>query len=555
VLLAASITTAALGRFVDTGVIFGVVLINALIGFIQEGKAEQALEAVRGLLAHRANARRVTHMGVAERLEIAASELVVGDIVLLSLGDRVPADLRLVRAKNLRTDEAALTGESMPVEKDLPLCSESAALADRTNMTFAGTVVAYGQGIGVVVAIGQHTELGRIGKLVASVGALATPLMRRLDQFGVRIMVVTLAVCALAFGIAIWLHASDPAEAFLAIVGIAVAAIPEGLPAVVTIALAIGTRRMAHQRAIVRRLPAVEALGSVTVICADKTGTLTRNEMTAVRVVLDARDVEVLGVGYAPNGGFESDGRSLLPEQEPALLEFARCALLCNDARLARRDESWVLAGDPTEGALVTLAAKAGLDAEQERKDWPRVDEVPFESEHRLMATLHRRHDGEPVIVHLKGAPERVFLRCTHWGRRSRADWEAFVDSAAHSGQRVLALATRPVARETASISLDDLTTGFRLLGLACLMDRPREEAIDAIAACQTGGIRVKKITGDHAATAVAVARQLGLAGSRALTGGDIDALQDDALRVELAHVDVIARATPEHKLRLVTLL
>jgi magnesium-transporting ATPase (P-type) len=557
VLLTAGVVTFLLGHRLDAGVILAVVLVNALIGFVQEGKAERALDAVRSMLASRATVRRRTGER-SERLEIDAAELVPGDIVLLASGDRVPADLRLLRVRNLRIDEAALTGESVPADKSADPVGEGAPLGDRAGMAYSGTVVTYGQATGVVIDTGPRTEIGRIGAMVSTLGTLATPLTRRLDQFARRITAFILAGSAGTFAFGYFVHGFEPAEIFLAVVGLAVSAIPEGLPAIVTITLAIGTQRMARRNAIVRRLPAVETLGSVTVICTDKTGTLTRNEMTVVEVATPGRTIRVSGVGYAPEGGFEAGGEPLDPGGADDLAELARCGLLCNDAALTRACGQWTLAGDPTEGALLTLALKAGLDPVDERAGWMRVDEVPFEAEHGFMATLHHDHRGPVVRTYLKGAPERVLDRCAQDAAGApldRAVWEARVVRAARAGQRVLALAVRDEPRGTGAIALDSLGGGFRLLGLVGMIDPPRAECIGAVERCRTGGVRVKMITGDHAATAAAIGRALGLSGEHALTGADLDQLDDARLRARLGETDVIARASPEHKLRLIAAL
>lgn len=557
VLLAAGVITLLLGHDVDAAVIFGVVVVNAIIGFMQEGKAERALEAVRAMLASRALVRRRVD-GRSQRLEVDAAELVPGDVVMLGCGDRVPADLRLLRSKNLRIDEAALTGESVPVDKTTEAVDVDAPLGDRRCMAYSGTVVTYGQATGVVVETGPRTEIGKIGALVSGMHALSTPLTRRLDQFARRITGFILAASAMTFAFGVLVHGLALGEVFLAVVGLAVAAIPEGLPAIVTITLALGTQRMAQRNAVVRRLPAVETLGSVTVICSDKTGTLTRNEMTVVEVVTPSRDVQVSGVGYAPIGGFAVAGAALEPAGAADLQEFARCALLCNDAMLTHADGAWTLSGDPTEGALLTLATKAGLDPPAERADWPRIDEVPFESEYRFMATLHHDHRRGTVRTYLKGAPERVLDLCAACGDGrplDRAAWEARIEEAARVGQRVLALAVRDEPAGTDSLALDRVTGGFQLLGLAGMIDPPRTESIDAVARCRAGGVQVKMITGDHAATAAAIGRELGLSGDRALTGKDLDELDDAQLRACLTTVDVIARASPEHKLRLIAAL
>jgi magnesium-transporting ATPase (P-type) len=553
VLLAAAAVTYALDDYTDATVIMGVVIINAIIGFVQEGKAERALEAVRAMLASRATVVRE-----GERHDIDARDLVPGDIVLLESGARVPADLRLLRAKNLRVDEAALTGESVPVNKRVEPVDEAAEIGDRASMAYSGTLVTFGQARGIAVATGPATEIGRIGTLVAGVESLATPLTRRLDQFARQITLFILAVSLATFLYGHYVVHMPALDIFLAVVGLAVAAIPEGLPAIVTITLAIGTRVMAQQKTIVRRLPAVETLGSVSVICSDKTGTLTRNEMTAVRVFLPERTVEISGVGYAPDGGFHLAGGTLDPQKDEALMALARCALLCNDAQL-RHDEAagWMLAGDPTEGALLTLALKAGLELREETVATPRRDEIPFESEHRFMATLHHDHAGRAFVL-LKGAPERVLDLCVRDSLGhdlDRAAWDARVVEAARDGQRVLALARADMPPGAATLAMTDIVPRFTLLGLVGIMDPPRPEAIEAVAECRSAGIRVKMITGDHAATAAAIGRGLGLAADLPLTGREVENLDEVGLRQRARETDVIARASPEHKLRLVAAL
>lgn len=553
VLLVAGIVTLALQDYVDSAVIFGVILINAAIGFIQEGKAERALDAVRNMLALHANVIRN-----GERQQIDAAELVPGDIVLLESGDKVPADLRLLYSRNLRAVESALTGESVPVEKNVDAVGADASLGDRTCMMYSGTLIACGQGCGVVIATGSHTELGRIGTLVSDVETLATPLTRRLDQFARQISAAIVAIGIVTFLYGRFVAEMPTLDIFLAVVGLAVAAIPEGLPAVVTIVLAIGTRTMARNRAIVRRLPAVETLGSVSVICSDKTGTLTRNEMTTVRLMFSDRDVSVSGSGYGPEGGFQSHGQHLAPHQDTGIQHLSRCALLCNDARIRPDSEgNWQLYGDPTEGALVTLAHKAGLDSATLTRQYPRLDAIPFESERRFMATLNHDHQGHHLIL-LKGAPERILPLCTHQTGSDSLDtdyWLAAIERAASAGERVLALAQCSVDNHLMELALEDIHPRFELLGLVGIIDPPRDEAIAAVAECQRAGIRIKMITGDHAGTAAAIGARLGLNTRQPLTGDMIAQLDDAALTDRVLATDVIARASPEDKLRLVAAL
>nr|WP_267869571.1 HAD-IC family P-type ATPase [Massilia agrisoli] len=556
VLLGAAAITALLGHMVDSGVIAGVVVINALIGFVQEGKAERALDAIRAMLPFQAQVLRE-----GRREELDARQLVPGDIVFLASGDRVPADLRLLDVHNLRIEEAALTGESVPADKQVAPVDSAAALGDRACMAYSGTLVACGQGTGLVVATGAATEIGRISAMLDAVEPLATPLLRQLALFSRRLTLVTLLFAGFAFAFGTLVHDYSAAEMFLAAVGLAVALIPEGLPAIMTIALAIGVERMARRNAIIRRLHAVETLGSVTVICTDKTGTLTRNEMTVRRVLAAQADFVVSGVGYAPRGGFALDGAEASPAQHPVLAGIARAALLCNDAALARAGDAWCLAGDPTEGALVSFALKAGLSEHAERAALPRVDAIPFESEHRFMATLHHDHAGGHDIF-LKGAPEAVIALC-QWqldggGQRplDAAAWQRRMEGAAAGGLRLLAVAHRRVPA-LAELRMDTVTAGqFTLLGVLGLEDPPRDEAVAAVARCRAAGIRIKMITGDHLATARAIGEQVGLAlPLSACTGAELAGLDDAGFAAAAAANDVFARASPEDKLRLVTAL
>ncbi|MDQ5910809.1 MAG: hypothetical protein QG599_2906 [Pseudomonadota bacterium] len=556
VLLAAAVVTALLGHVVDTGVILGVVLINAIVGFVQEGKAESALAAIRKMLSLHAMVLRN-----GQRREILAEELVPGDWVLLQSGDKAPADLRLVAVKNLRIQEAVLTGEAEAVEKAVNPVTAEVAIGDRACMAYSSTLVAYGQGLGVVVATGAATEIGRISTLLEQVESLVTPLLRQMEQFGRWLSAAILVIAGLTMLVGIVWRGQAPEAMFMAAVGLAVAAIPEGLPAIMTIILAIGVQRMARRNAIIRRLPAVETLGAVTVICSDKTGTLTRNEMTVQRVATADRTFEVSGVGYAPVGGFQMDGELIPPESAADLQALARAIHLCNDATLTETDGEWQMNGDPTEGALLTLACKAGLDLADESARFQRLDSIPFESEHRFMATLHHDHHGDHII-HVKGAPEQVLGMCAdeqHRDDRQRLRpeyWREQIETLAALGQRVLAVAYRPVPKTQSELNFADVEAGLTLLGLLGISDPPREEAIEAVGKACAAGIRVKMITGDHGITARAIATQIGIGDGRTvLTGPELERLDEAALRAVVLDTDVYARASPEHKLRLVTAL
>lgn len=556
ILLVSSVLTAFLGHWVDSGVILGVVVINAVIGFVQEGKAEKALNAIRRMLSLNATVLRD-----GQRIQLAAEQLVPGDIVLLQSGGKVPADLRLLNCKNLRIEEAALTGESEAVEKSLDAVDAATAIGDRRCMAYSGTLVVYGQGSGIVVATGQQTEIGRISQMIAQVDKLASPLLRQMAVFG---RWLTLVVLSLAAGIFFygWLWQDYPLnEIFLAAVSMAIAAIPEELPAIMTITLALGVQNMARRHAIVRRLPAVETLGAVTVICTDKTGTLTRNEMTARRVMTADDQWQVSGAGYAPQGGFSRQEEQIQVAGHADLQELCRAGLLCNDAVLHQRGDTWEIDGDPTEAALVTLAMKAALDPARERAALPRIDVVPFEPEHRFMVTLHHDPAGHSLI-YVKGAPEKVLTMCNY--QRSEGEdrllqcdfWHTRIREASETGQRVLAIASRMIPARQQTVGFIDVETGLTLLGMVGIMDPPRDEAAAAVRQCHAAGIGVKMITGDHRITASAIGASLGIGdGRRALTGIELDNLDDAQLRQAAADVDIFARADPGHKLRLVTAL
>jgi len=556
VLLASGGVTALLGHWVDSGVILGVVILNAIIGFIQEGKAEKALDAIRSMLSQQAMVKREGKF-----IALAADQLVPGDVVTLQSGDKVPADLRLFKTRELRIDEAMLTGESVPVEKFTQPVAEHATIGDRKCLAYSGALVTYGQGQGVVIATGDHTEIGRISSLLRHVQTLTTPLLRQMDTFAKWLTLAIGVIAAATFTYGVLLQNYTASDMFLAAVGLAVAGIPEGLPAIMTITLAIGVQRMAKKHAIIRRLPAVETLGSVTVICSDKTGTLTRNEMTVQTVATGAGICEVSGAGYDPHGAFLLDGNDITTDGFPLLRELAQASLLCNDATLSEVDKQWIIQGDPTEGALVTLAQKAGLDHDYCQSQYPRTDAIPFESQHRFMATLHHDHAGHGFI-YLKGAPERVLEMC-HMQRMRGEDipldmtyWETCMHTMASRGQRLLAIAFKPATPELQSLAFNDVESGLTLLGVVGIIDPPREEATSAVQTCQSAGIRVKMITGDHSITALAIGTQMGIGdGVTVIKGSELETYNEAQLKEAVLRCDIFARVSPEQKLQLVTAL
>ncbi|MGH6720170.1 MAG: cation-translocating P-type ATPase, partial [Alphaproteobacteria bacterium] len=557
VLLAAAAVSVALGHATDALVILAVVVINAVIGFVQEGRAERSLDAIRGLLAPSAT---VVRGGRRRRIE--AEGLVPGDLVVFEPGDRIVADVRLAGARDLALDEAALTGESLPVDKTTDPVAAKTALADRTCLAYAGTLVAAGHGQGLVVATGRTTEIGRIGTLVATIEPMTTPLLRRLARFGRVLTGAILALAAATFAVGVLGHGKDVVAMFMAAVSIAVAAIPEGLPAILTITLAIGVERMARRKAIIRRMPAVEALGSVTVVCTDKTGTLTRNEMAVRAVVVDGQRLAVEGEGYAPVGRVTAPDAGSDAGSRALVEALGRAALLCNDADVHRKDGRWIAVGDPTEAALVTFGGRVGLDARRERGAWPRVDALPFTAETRIMASLHRRTGNGGALVCVKGAPERVLDLCAcaatrHGARPLDQDaWHRAADALAAEGHRVLAVASAEPPPGLDRLDAPDALAGLAFIGLVGISDPPREEARGAIARCRAAGIRVKMVTGDHPATAGAIARALGLdmAGG-VVAGAALDGLDAAAFADRVVATDVLARTSPEQKLRIVQAL
>ena len=553
-LLAAAAAAGFLGHFVDAGVIVAVVVINAGVGFVQEGKAEQALAAIRDMIAPHATVLRG-----GKRHRIDARDIVTGDLVLVEAGDKTPADLRLIRARNLLADEAILTGESLPAVKGEATVALDAPLGDRVCMLYSGTLIATGQATGVAVTTGKDTEIGRIATLIGQVQTQTTPLLRQINQFGRLITWFAIGLAGLLFAFAILLRGYHWPDALMVVVALAVGIVPEGLPAIISITLAIGVQRMARRRAVVRRLPAVETLGSTSVICSDKTGTLTRNEMTARRIVTAGAEYLVEGAGYAPVGQIAASGPEAAGAQA-VQADLIRAALLCNDAQLVETAGHWSVHGDPMEGALVTLAMKSGLHPETERSTWVRLDEIPFDALHRFMATLHRNPAGE-AWVFVKGAPERLLEMCKTQAGGGAAPpdapyWHGRIAAAGGNGERVLGFAAMRVDPATERLSFAALEQGLMFLGITGLIDPPRPEAVAAIAECRSAGIAVKMITGDHADTAGAIARQLNLADNpQVMTGAELDGLSDAALRDIAASVSVFARTSPEHKLRLVRAL
>jgi calcium-translocating P-type ATPase len=553
ILLAAAFTKLMLNLWLDASIILGVVLIQGLLGFFQEGRAEKALDSIRHMLSTEARTVR----GGETRL-IPAEELVPGDVVLLESGDKVPADLRLTDVKNLRTEEAALTGESVPTDKSADAVSAKATVGDRKSMAYSGTLVVSGRATGVVVATGSETELGRINRMLEDVTALETPLLRQIKKFGYALTTVILVVSALVFAYGRWVRGMPFVEVFQTVVAIAVSVIPEGLPAIITITLAVGVQRMAERHAIIRRLPAVETLGSVSRICSDKTGTLTLMEMMVVSAITAESAYEITGEGYASEGEVKKNGQAA--DADAVLQLLGRVAVLCNDAELRRDDGVWKVDGDPTEGALYPFAAKVGLQRQDEQTAHPRIDSIPFESDHKFMATLHNGPNGGRTLF-VKGAPEVIFEHCdrqqTRGGGHVPLDREHFLkasDRLAGQGERVLALAwVEDPDVPTGSLGPGDLPNNLVLLGLVGLLDPPRKEAIEAVKESHDGGIRVTMITGDHRITAAAIAKMLGIGdGKTAVTGTEIEEMDTATLQERCRDVDVFARASPEHKLRLV---
>ncbi|HUG71042.1 MAG TPA: cation-transporting P-type ATPase [Pirellulaceae bacterium] len=560
ILLLAVGVTAFLREWVDSSVIFVVVIINAVVGFLQEAKAEKAIEALAKMVATETNVRRD-----GRKLRIHSEQLVPGDVVLLQSGDRVPADMRLVHVRNLRADESALTGESLPVSKHPDPLAMDTILAERKNLAYTGTLITSGQAEGVVWAIGDQTETGRISHLISSVVELSTPLTKKIAQFSKLALWVILALAAATFALGV-ARGAPANEMFMAAVALAVGAIPEGLPAAVTIVLAIGVSRMAKRQVIIRKLPAVETLGSTTVICSDKTGTLTENQMTVQEVFAGGKLFTVTGTGYEPKGDIHLDDAVVNITEYLALAECLRAGVLCNESQLIREDGRLKVQGDPTEAAMLVAAEKGGLVHADAHSGAPVLDTIPFESEHMFRATLHEAHNGR--VIYKVGALERLIDRCTDMlGEQNvlvALDKDAVhraADLMASRGLRVLALARRQVDANHAQLEHAHVSEGLTFLGLQGMMDPPRPEAIASVRECQRAGIAVKMITGDHLATARAIAGQIGLRGHEengqlaALSGRELEKISDERLPELAERTAVFARVAPEQKLRLVKAL
>ncbi|MCS6990192.1 MAG: cation-transporting P-type ATPase [Chloroherpetonaceae bacterium] len=557
ILLIASVITAFLNEWVDSSVIFGVTLVNAIVGYLQESKALKAIEALAKAVASDATVLRD-----GKKKRIPASELTIGDVVYLQSGDKVPADLRLVQVRELQIDESALTGESVPVAKQTKPIEADAVLADRSNMAYSSMLVTYGTGVGVVVAIGGETEIGKINQMIAEADELETPLTKSIARFSKVLLYVILALAATTFLVGV-IRGNEWVEMFMAAVALAVGAIPEGLPAALTITLAIGVAKMAARNAIIRKLPAVETLGSASVICSDKTGTLTQNQMTVQEIFAGGKRYAVTGAGYEPKGEFERNGQPVEVGRNKALVETLKCGTLCNDSNLVSIEGQRRIEGDPTEGALLVAALKAGFERETLLAETPRIDAIPFESERQYMATLHESQSLGGNVAYLKGSVERVLEKCDkRYGETGESlpidadEIRREANDMAKNGLRVLAFACKLFPTTQRALSHQDVAQGLVFLGLQAMIDPPRPEAIDAIAKCHDAGIDVKMITGDHELTAKAIAERIGIVKNAetasVVNGKTLATMSDDELRQVVKTTSVFARVAPEDKLKLV---
>ncbi|WP_214884223.1 MULTISPECIES: cation-transporting P-type ATPase [unclassified Exiguobacterium] len=540
VLIGAAVVTGFLGEYIDTIVIVLVVTVIGVVGYLQENKAEEALEGIKKLLETKATVIRD-----GKQSEIDSSDLVVGDVLVLAAGDKVPADARVVRAEKFKVEESALTGEATTVEKKPDVVNEEAVLADRKNMVYSGTSVATGSAKAIVTAIGEGTELGQINASISEVQTVKTPLIRQTTKFGQTVSIAILIISVVIYAFGYFMRDYEPVELMLTTIGLAVAAIPEGLPAVISIILALGVRNMAEQKAIVRSLPSVETLGAVSVICTDKTGTLTKNEMTVKQIVTAKHDIEVSGSGYAPNGDLELNGQPFDLDDDESMIDLLTVGKTCNDAQLNEEDGGWVINGDPTEACLLTVAEKAERPIERLKV----ISKIPFDSEYKYMATLVD-YKGERMIF-VKGAPDRLFEMASSEDFTEEY-WDDKRKEIADRGQRVLGAGFKRVDSSKQSIDHEDVENSLTFLGLFGIVDPPRQEAIDAVAACRDAGIRIKMITGDHKDTAVAIAKELGMEVEGALEGRELTDMSDEEIKEASVHNDVFARTSPNDKLRLV---
>lgn len=559
ILLAATVVTIFLEEYIDSAVIFAVVLVNAIIGYIQESKALRAINALSKEMTAKATVLR--H---GKKQEIDAEELVPGDIVILKSGDKIPADVRLFDIRDLKADESALTGESVAVEKHTETVPVENLIGDRFSIGFSSTNITYGQGKGIVIATGDNTQVGQIQQSIASAEDLETPLTKKIASFSHLLLWVILGLAGVVIIIG-FLRGESFGEIFMVAVALAVGAIPEGLPVAVTIMLALGVSKMAKRKAIIRKLVAVETLGSTNVICSDKTGTLTENQMTVQQLFDGEKFFTVTGLGYNPEGTFELDGSAIQPDSHIALSLCLKAGVLCNDSIVKKKEGHWEIEGDPTEGALLVSGQKGNYTIDNLEETYPRIDTIPFESEHQYMATLH---GGDEHILFIKGAAEALLERCSHRFTSSgelialnKETISSAVEKLAEKGLRVLAFAMKKPGEELTGISHKDTASDLIFLGLQGMIDPPRKEVIEAVALCQKAGIEVKMITGDHALTAATIAADIGLEGKRsenklvAVTGKELQQLDDKSFTQTANEVAVFARVSPDQKLRLVKAL
>lgn len=561
ILIAAALVSAFVGEVADAIIIIAIVIVNALLGLYQEGKAEKALEALKKMASPEA---KVIRDG--KSVVLPSTQIVPGDIVVLETGDIVPADLRLLESSNLKIDESSLTGESVPVEKDaMDEYPEEQEIGDRTNMAYTSTIVSYGRGLGVAVETGHDTEIGKIATTLSSYQDELTPLQKKLAELGKMLGIIVLVVCAIVFGVGL-LYGNSPLEMFMTAIALAVAAIPEGLPAIVTVVLSLGMGRMAERNAIVKKLLAVETLGTTTVICSDKTGTLTQNEMTVTKVFVDGKEIDVTGTGYSPEGEFLYNENKLNHEEFPGLYTLLSIANLTNDATISEQEGQYRVMGDPTEGALITLANKKGIVSKDHAGEYPRVQELPFDSARKMMTTFHEGYVDGKVVAFTKGAPDIILSQCNYLlkdGKRvemtetDRKEIEEYNSKFARSALRVLAFAMRDFDQTPEKPTPEEIETDMTFVGLTGMIDPPRQEAKEAIALCKKAGIIPVMITGDYKDTAFAIAKQLGMAEheEESIMGKDLNDLSEEEMRELVKHKRVYARVSPDHKVAIVNAL